>query len=122
MKTKNSGEGNQWSQCVQRRYVQKASLPDITAVQGVSSLSGDSKTAHHSPASESLWKTCEGGGGGKPFAQGWTHTDRRRRRFFKKRWQASWLCPFWTYLNNLFFYNMLSRVNQIIQKLLTSYN
>ena len=50
MKTKNSGEGNQWSQCVQRRYVQKASLPDITAVQGVSSLSGDSKTAHHSPA------------------------------------------------------------------------
>ena len=50
MKTKNSGEGNQWSQCVQRRYVQKASLPDITAAQGVSSLSGDSKTAHHSPA------------------------------------------------------------------------
>ena len=74
MKTKNSGEGNQWSQCVQRRYVQKASLPDITAVRGVSSLSGELKTAHHSPASESLWKTGEGGGGGKPFAQGWTHT------------------------------------------------
>ena len=26
------------------------------------------------PASESLWKTGEGSGGGKPFAQGWTHT------------------------------------------------
>ena len=56
MKTKNSGEGNQWSQCVQRRYVQKAPLPDITAAQGVSSLSGDSKTAHHSPACETVVK------------------------------------------------------------------
>ena len=50
MKATKGGEGNHWSQCVQRRYVQKASLPDITAVQGVSSLSGDSKTARHSPA------------------------------------------------------------------------
>ena len=24
------------------------------------------------------------GGGGDPFAQGWTHTDRRIRRFFSK--------------------------------------
>ena len=56
MKTKNSGEGNQWSQCVQRRYVQKASLPDFASVQGVSSLSGDSKTAHHSPACETVVK------------------------------------------------------------------
>ena len=24
------------------------------------------------------------GGGGDPFAQGWTHTDRRIRRFFQK--------------------------------------
>ena len=28
------------------------------------------------------------GGGGKPFVQGWTHTSRRVRRFFKNRWQA----------------------------------
>ncbi|CAK9042158.1 unnamed protein product [Durusdinium trenchii] len=33
-----------------KRYVRKASLLDFTAVHGVSSLSGDSKTAHHSPA------------------------------------------------------------------------
>ena len=40
-----------------RRYVRKAPFPDITAVQGVSSLSGDSKTAHHSPACRKLLET-----------------------------------------------------------------
>ena len=72
MKTTNSSEGNHWSQCVQRRYVQKASLPDITAVQGVSLLSGDSKTAHHSPALE---KGGDGNDGSEPFGTGGdTHT------------------------------------------------
>ena len=76
MKTTNSSEGNHWSQCVQRRYVQKASLPDITAVQGVSSLSGDSKTAHHSPALE---KGGDGNDGSEPFGTGGdTHTHTLR--------------------------------------------
>ena len=36
------------------------------------------------PACESSWKIGEGSGGGKPLVQGWTHTGRRRRRFFQK--------------------------------------
>ena len=52
----------------------------------VSSLSGDFKNAHRSPAKKSWLLNYERGGSGEPFAQGWTHTNRRRRRFFKKRW------------------------------------
>ena len=56
------------------RYVQKASLPHVAAVQGVSSLSDDSKTAHHSPASEQTSKLKLSCTEKCPFTQVWTHT------------------------------------------------
>ena len=60
---KQTESGTAWSK-VGCRYVWKASFPDITAVQSVSSLSGDSKTAHHSPAKQcTKHKTPRYGGG-----------------------------------------------------------
>ena len=73
MKTKNSGEGNQWSQCVESRYRKVISLPfpSMTAA----SLHTVGHGCRVPLPVELGLKSGSGKSGRKPFAQGWTHTS-----------------------------------------------
>ena len=86
METRNSGRVDQWSHCVESRYVSSASGTDISTATEASSLDCHFCGVDSPPAVE-----LNGGKGDqwiswtKPFVQGWTHTGRRLRRFFLKK-------------------------------------
>ena len=78
METRNSGRVDQWSHCVESRYVSSASGTDISTATEASSLDCHFCGVDSPPAVE-----LNGGKGDqwiswtKPFVQGWTHTHTR---------------------------------------------